>query len=323
MMPSNNLQLGGVGAPRPTSPAPEGGAQSDGGFMADLLTQIERKTGRSVDPEALANWLEEHSDEVPAIAPDGLLPWLAGLVDRSAHAGFPASSSGGRVDPNALLGLLTAASGGSARAAGQVGDPVAGILAALGAGDEGKALGQAGDDPDAKSLAVFQNLLQGVSASNAVSSPATENRAGIPTLQVATPVAVAGFGQAVGERMLWMVQNEVQQARLLLSPPGLGPLDIAVSLHGDEVSIALNAQHALTREALAADASRLRGMLTDAGFSAVDVNVSQDEGRGDRSYSGSGAQEFAAPGVTGGSESIPSAVAEPRRIGRSLVDHYA
>ena len=323
MMPSNNLQLGGVGAPRPTSSAPEGGAQRDSGFMADLLSQIERKTGRSVDPRALASWLEEHSDEVPAVAPDGLLPLLAGLVDRSAHTGLPASGSGGRVDPNALLGLLTAASGGSTRAAGQAGDPVAGILAALGAGDDGMAPGQAGDDPDAKSLAAFQNLLQGVTGSSAATSPATENRAGIPTLQMSTPVADAGFGQAVGERMVWMVQNEVQQARLLLSPPGLGPLDIAVSLHGDEISIALNAQHAVTREALAADASRLRGMLTEAGFNAVDVNVSQDEGRGDRSYSGPAPQDFAASGVAGGVESIEPALGEPRRVGLSLVDHYA
>src|SRR5690606_17801919 len=123
------------------------------------------------------------------------------------------------------------------RAAGTAGGQTARmLLASLRADghDRQSLLAQA--DPQASAPAAFQHLLQSAAAagSDNAALPGAENRIGIPPLQVPAPVTQAGFGAAVGERLLWMVQHEVHHARLQLNPPGLGPLDITVSLHGDQ-----------------------------------------------------------------------------------------
>lgn len=329
MMPCNALQPSDPGAVERTS-AVGGGAPAAGGFVSELAAQIEKETGDRIDPQALADWLKEHSDDYPAIAPDGLLPLLARLMDSSAAVNPAAQAAGGgpRKDPAALLERLITASGGSVQSGEASGQAAGRLLAALQAGgpDGQPLLERANADPSAP--AAFQHLLQSAAAVTAPAGPAlpaTENGAGIPPLQVTTPVTQAGFGEAVGDRLLWMVQHEVHHARLQLNPPGLGPLDITVSLHADQISIALNAHHALTREALAADAPRLRGLLADAGFGAVDVNVSsQDQGRDDRPPSGAAPHGFIPAEASAAAESIGRVQGEgPLQRGRSLVDHYA
>lgn len=327
MLPSNTLQLSGFGAVERTSVV-DGGTPADAGFLAALAAQIEKETGARVDPQALADWLKKHSDDYPAIAPDGLLPLLVQLMDPVAvnPAGRAAGGGSGK-DPAALLNLLITASGGSVQS-GEAGGQAAGrLLATLHAGshDGQPLLEQATADPSAP--VAFQHLLQNVAGAvpGGPASTATENGAGIPLLQVATPVTQAGFGGAVGDRLLWMVQHELQHARLQLNPPGLGPLDITVSLHHDQISIVLNAHHALTRDALAADAPRLRGLLADAGFGAVDVNVSsQDQGRGEYPPSGTAPHGFIPADTSAAAESVERVQGEgPLRRGSSLVDHYA
>jgi flagellar hook-length control protein FliK len=297
--------------------------------VSELAAQIEKETGDRIDPQALADWLKEHSDDYPALAPDGLLPLLVRLIDSSAAVNPAAQAAGGGPgkNPAALLELLITASGGSVQSDKAGGQAAGRLLAALQAsGHDGQPLlERANTDPSAP--AAFQHLLQSAAAAAPAGPalPATENDAGIPSLQVATPVTQAEFGAAVGDRLLWMVQHEVQHARLQLNPPGLGPLDITVSLHADQISIALNAHHALTREALVADAPRLRGLLADAGFGAVDVNVSsQDQGRGDRPPSGAALHGLISADASAATESVGRVQGEgPLHRGRSLVDHYA
>ncbi|EAR20655.1 flagellar protein [Nitrococcus mobilis Nb-231] len=320
MMPSNALQLRRLDAPGSTATV-TGTPPVEDRFLTALAAQIEQETGRRVDPQTLAAWLKEHSDDYPAIAPGGLLPLLAGLVDRSVALGSTTSVAAGRPDPSALMRLLSTAAGGPVRG---VDEQAARLLAALRAGGDAMQSAQQGSDAESNEPAAFQSVLQGAVAPLPAGLSSTENRAGLPTLQVSTPVTQAGFAAAVGERMQWMVRNEVHHARLLLNPPGLGPLDIAVTLQADQLSVVLNAHHALTREALAADVPRLRGLLADAGFGAVDVNVSQDHGGGNYPPPGAAPDELIPASVSGVPESLESVQGEgPLRLGRSLVDHYA
>ena len=327
MMPCNSLQLSGPGAIERSATA-GGGSPADGGFVAGLAAQIEKETGATVDPEALAAWLKEHGDDDPAIVPESLLPLLAQLLDPAVAMNPAVPAPGGEPgqDPAVLLGLLIAASGESVRAAGAAGGQAAPVLLASlrASGRDGPSL-LAQANAEASAPAAFQHLLQSATAAlpDNPALPGAEHRAGIPPLPVTAPVTQAGFGAAVGERLLWMVRHEVHHARLQLNPPGLGPLDITVSLHGDQVSIALNVHHALTREVLAADTPRLRGLLADAGFAAVDVNVSHDQGRGEHPSSGAAPGGFIradASGVAESAERVQDAGA--RRRGSSLVDHY-
>ncbi len=322
-MLSNALQLRGLDVPDSTVAA-TGEPPVDGGFLTALAAQIEKETGRRVDPQILAAWLQEHGDDYPAIAPDGLAPLLVGLMDRSLVLGVTASVARGGPELAEQVGLSSVTAGALFRS---VDEQAAHLLAALRVGDDATRPAQQGGDGDAESsgLLAFQAVLQGGAAAQPLTGlPLSENRAGWPILQVSTPVTQAGFAAAVGERMRWMVQSEVHHARLLLNPPGLGPLDIAVSLQGDQVSVALTAHHALTREALAADMPRLRGLLADAGFGTVDVNVSQDRGRGDHQPSGKASDGFIPIGVSGAPEVVEPVQGDGSlRLGRSLVDHYA
>jgi flagellar hook-length control protein FliK len=78
---------------------------------------------------------------------------------------------------------------------------------------------------------------------------------------------------------VWMVRENVQEAKIRLDPPNLGPLEISVAVKDDRASILIHASHAITRDVLEAEAPRLRGMLGDNGFAAVDVNIARDNGR--------------------------------------------
>lgn len=159
-------------------------------------------------------------------------------------------------------------------------------------------------------------------------SEASQTRS-LPTLQINTPPGQPGWGQAVGDKLVWMARQEVQQARIQLNPPGMGPLDISVNIQDDKASIHFHAQHAVTREALQAEMPRLRAMMNDNGFAEVDVNVSQDsdaqryeaDASGDgRGGGGSGRGED--EGEPGLGETIVPAGGESIS-GNGLIDHYA
>ncbi|HET8702121.1 MAG TPA: flagellar hook-length control protein FliK [Nitrococcus sp.] len=329
MMPCNPLQLNGPSAVDRAAAVDGGGTPIDTGFLTGLAAQLEKEAGVKVDPQTLAAWLKEHADDYSAIAPEGLLPLLAQLMNSAVamSSAAQAASAEPAKNPAALLDLLVAVSGGSGRSGGEAaGQTAPMLLAALHADGHDGQLPQGQTDTGAVAPAVFQQLLQSAAAAGpgAPALPATEGRADFLPLQVALPVTQPGFGPALGERLLWMVQHDVQHARLQLDPPGLGPLDITVSLHADQISVALNAHHALTREVLAADAPRLRGLLADAGFGAVDVNVAHDQGRGDHPPPGTASHGFIALDASAAAEPIERVPgAGLLRGGNALVDHYA
>ncbi len=96
-----------------------------------------------------------------------------------------------------------------------------------------------------------------------------------PALHLATPVQHPAWGQAVGDRVLWLVNHRLQQADIKLNPPHLGPLEVRIQVHNDQTQVSFSTHHALVREALEAALPRLRDMLVQNGMGQLDVNVSQ------------------------------------------------
>lgn len=94
------------------------------------------------------------------------------------------------------------------------------------------------------------------------------------SLPVTVPVSQPNWGQATGERILWMVSQKLQSAELQLDPPELGPLQVRISVQNDQVSLSFVSQHAQVREALDQQALRLREMFEGQGLDLVDVDVS-------------------------------------------------
>lgn len=307
---------------------PQGGEGDGGVGFLDALLQSQGISLSEEELARLATMLREDAAKgaVPGFLAD--LPVLDQPLGRAdaAQAEQPEAelTEVTEADPQQLLALMLAAAGNRGGGAG--------------AGKEDAALG-VGQGRSTGLLAQLRNGLGGEmraeSALDAVQLQGaepfraqlarSEAAQGALQMRLDHPVQQPGFGQAVGERLVWMVQNQVQNARIRLDPPHLGPLEIAVSVQDDKTSVSIVAQHGVTREALQADMPRLREMLGANGFTEVDVNVAQGDGRGDGRAEGEadGQRGGFARGSAGEEGGEAGELDAPVRRGLGLVDHYA
>ena len=82
-----------------------------------------------------------------------------------------------------------------------------------------------------------------------------------------------GWGDELGNRIMWMVHQDVQTANIKLNPPHLGPLEVNVSLSNNQVDVSFSSHHASVKEALDASIPKLREMLGDNGLQLGGANV--------------------------------------------------
>ena len=84
-----------------------------------------------------------------------------------------------------------------------------------------------------------------------------------------------GWGQELGDRILWMNNKAVPFAELRLNPQHLGPVSIRIDMDQDQARITFSAQQASVREAIEAAVPKLREMLGGQQIHLAEVNVSQ------------------------------------------------
>ena len=299
-------------------PAGAGGGASEGFLVA--LSDALSVGDTALTPEALVDWLRQGGGSE--------LPQAGELVPLLEAAEHPGARDATPDDPLALLGLILDVAGAApegrlrpgAGAIGAGGDREAMLLSRLGQ--------HAGSPEEADAFRSLVDHAAGQAAPGGTVATPSSTAGTSPQVEIRTPVQSPQFGQEVGERLVWMVREGVQQAKVALNPPGLGPLELSVQVQDDGARVSLTAQHAVTREALAADVARLRTMLEDQGFVHVEVNVSQ------HSAGGPGGEAEAGDGGAGGGShggGYPEGgAAEPPTVGtlsevlagRGLVDHY-
>lgn len=119
------------------------------------------------------------------------------------------------------------------------------------------------------------------SASVARAAPAPSTL--LTTLDI--PVQDPRWEQALSERVFVLASGRAQNAEIRLTPAELGPLRIQVSVDDGTATVAFQAQHALTREALEQAMPRLRELLSETGLTLGQASVSEQgvtkEGRED------------------------------------------
>lgn len=100
---------------------------------------------------------------------------------------------------------------------------------------------------------------------------------GQTVLTIAQPVTSNDWSGGLGDKVVWMVSQQVQGADLKLNPPSLGPLDVKVSMADGQANLTFTTQHIPVRDAIEAATSRLREMLGESGINlgSVSVNVGQ------------------------------------------------
>jgi hypothetical protein len=143
---------------------------------------------------------------------------------------------------------------------------------------------------------------------------------------VSVPVGERGWDRAFGERVLWLVGQQVQAAEVKLNPPHLGPVEVRLSLTGQDASVSFTVAHGATRDAIEQAIPRLRELFAQHQLQIVNVDVGQRDAssqasHGDRSGHGGTAS-------AGGAARSAAIAAEPVVVARQgsvsgLVDEYA
>lgn len=122
---------------------------------------------------------------------------------------------------------------------------------------------------------VTQSLFANSGMGSLITLSANPSNNAFASEQVAHPFSQPGWGQAFGEKVLWLVNNNIRQAELRLNPPDLGPLEVRIAVDRDQASVLFASQHTLVRDAVEGTIPRLREMMVASGFTEVDVSVGQ------------------------------------------------
>src|SRR5581483_8959974 len=129
----------------------------------------------------------------------------------------------------------------------------------------------------------------------------------------------------LGGRVTWMVAHGQQQAELRLDPPNLGPVEVRLSMSGDQATLSLMASHPGVRDALQASVPRLHEMMQAVGVNLEQVHV----GSGSMQQHGGWSQGQRSGSSSAGhdqGESPPlqlHSMVGTKTIGRGLVDVVA
>ena len=143
---------------------------------------------------------------------------------------------------------------------------------------------------------------------------------------ISTPMGSSSWSSAVGNSIALISSAGQQRAELVLTPPELGRIHVAVSMKGDEASATFISPNPVVRDALENALPRLREILADAGITLGQAQVGAESHRESTAnrQSGDNATFAAATGNTS-DEGVSAAIRQvgQRATVRSLVDTYA
>ncbi len=147
-----------------------------------------------------------------------------------------------------------------------------------------------------------------------------------PTAVLAPVVGQSAWGEALGDRMVWMVSQQHQGVELHLNPPALGPLEVRLSMSDGQATLSFATQHLPVKEALESAAPRLKEMLGESGINLAGVSVNVGtfgQQRGAFEQRESTAPAWAA--VADASDAASSLPSSAGRVitGRGMVDLFA
>jgi flagellar hook-length control protein FliK len=139
-------------------------------------------------------------------------------------------------------------------------------------------------------------------------------------------VGTDDWGQALGQKITWMVQGAQQTATLTLNPPDLGPMQVVVHVNNNQATANFTAHQPEVRHALEAAMPRLREMLNESGIQLGQSNVSAGSPNQQNNASGEQRQGNRSASSTG--NAVDTAAVNVSHIpvssaGTGLVDTFA
>lgn len=130
------------------------------------------------------------------------------------------------------------------------------------------------------------------------------------------------WGEEMGQKIVWMVKNDMQSAELRVNPPHLGPIEIRIAINNDQTSITLSSQHAPVRESLEAGAPRLKELFTEAGLNLANVDISKHSFAEQREQQKS--SQYSSKQQKEEDSSLPTSIESSGNIvARGMIDYFA
>ncbi|MCA1322593.1 flagellar hook-length control protein FliK [Herbaspirillum sp. alder98] len=138
-------------------------------------------------------------------------------------------------------------------------------------------------------------------------------------------VGSAGWDQAVGQKVTWMVSGGIQNATLTLNPPDLGPLQVVLSVNNSHADATFTTAQPEVKQALEQAMPRLREMMEQAGIQLGQATVNtgtpnQNQGQGQQANRSSSGRSF---GDDGEGEVVAVTTPITASGGLGLVDTFA
>lgn len=115
---------------------------------------------------------------------------------------------------------------------------------------------------------------QAIAAVGTVALQQLAETSAVQSNKLAPQVGSPDWNQALGQKVVWMVQGAQQTATLTLNPPDLGPMQVTLNVSNNQATANFTAHQPEVRHALEAAMPRLREMLNDAGIQLSQSNVS-------------------------------------------------
>ena len=139
--------------------------------------------------------------------------------------------------------------------------------------------------------------------------------------EVSAPVSSPDFAESLSQQVVWMADKDAQVAELHLNPPELGPVEVRLTLSGDEASARFVSPHAEVRAAIESSLVRLRESLAQAGIALGEAFVSAESFREGTSQSQSHWHQNAYDARRPGERASQAMAAASMR--RGLIDTFA
>ncbi len=143
---------------------------------------------------------------------------------------------------------------------------------------------------------------------------------------LAPSVGSAAWGQALGEKIVWMTAGAQQTASLTLNPPNLGPMQIVLNVTNDQATASFFSAQPEVRQALEAALPKLREMMNEAGIQLGQATVGSEQQQQQNEATSREARRTA-PSYPGSNTEIDTGIQPPptlvRQSGRGLVDTFA
>ncbi|MEW9572811.1 flagellar hook-length control protein FliK [Rhodanobacter sp. Si-c] len=122
--------------------------------------------------------------------------------------------------------------------------------------------------------------LESLALAAAPASPPTAQAPALPQLQLSSSPGSSGFADELGQQVVWLGQQDIQQAKIRLHPEDLGSLDVQLSVSHGRVDVVFSAQHPAAVTAVQQSLPQLDHMLAQHGLSLGHAEVGQQQSGG-------------------------------------------